>query len=135
MKIKQEQKIALNEKIEDYYFRIEDIEGSFKGTLCIGSGGFYCKRPIFFTEDIIKEFLSNLEKMHKTLSGEASIKEEFEDTFVQFSINTQGHVIISGQAVQHADQSQSLEFEFETDQTELPFLIQTTKDYLEYLKR
>ena len=126
------QRIALNENESDLYFRIENIKGTFSGTLCIGSGGFFCETPIYFNKKLISTFLSNLKSMYSSLAGNASIQEDYEETFVNLEIDSQGHVIVSGQASVLSEHSNTLNFTFATDQTELPYLIETTQTYLNH---
>ena len=55
--------------------------------------------------------------MATQLSGEAEIKEEYEDHYVRIQLSCHGHVIVTGELWYYSDLNQHLKFGFETDQT------------------
>ena len=52
--------------------------------------------------------------------GTAIIKGQWEEDFLQIESNAMGHVLVSGEIVEHSEFDQRLKFAFQTDQTILP---------------
>ncbi len=60
--------------------------------------------------------------MVANLSGECCIKHEWEEDHLKLEVDLKGHVLVSGEVVEHSEYGQRLRFAFHTDQTVLlPF--------------
>lgn len=102
--------------------KFEDGSGySCKISVC--SGDFSCDRPFYFDDSHFPDAIRALQQMDAGNLGEATIKGQWEDDFIKFTLDKIGHVVVVGQIFEHAELSQQLKFAFETDRTVLGPLI------------
>ena len=103
--------------------------GSFKCFVSLDSRGFCLNKEMYFDNGIA--FVEALEKMDQSLSGEAELKEDYQDHFLKFSMTPLGHLLVSGTFVEYSEHSQSLSFEFEADQTCLASFTSSLKNIIQ----
>lgn len=71
----------------------------------------------------LEVYLAALRKLNDTLTGEAVLKPEWEPQHLRMSGDGLGHILVSGELIEHGPHRQVVRFAFETDQTCLPPLI------------
>ena len=103
--------------------RFSDGSG-YSAELIVRSRGFSVELPFYFEVEPLQKFINNLEGMGRSLKGKAILKPMYEDHFIEFEMGSSGHVIVRGQMIEYSEMSQSLKFEFQTDQTCLAPLVQ-----------
>jgi hypothetical protein len=88
--------------------------------------GFSALRRFHFSERSFRAALKALRHMDEQLQGEARLEEDYEhDQFLQFAVDSRGHVCVSGLLVLLDGRSNRLSFEFDTDQTCLAPLVRS----------
>jgi hypothetical protein len=92
---------------------------NFRCTLRVRSGGFACERPFYFDAPYLTQAIAGLNRMLAGEPGKAVLRSTYEEDRLEFEMNRLGHVVVSGEVVEHAELSQSLSFAFRTDQTVL----------------
>ena len=110
-----------NQKILQFKdFKLFESYGTTE--LYVFSRGFSVQNLFYFEN--IKEFIKELKVIDKTLSGTATLKQQYEEDFIRFTGTKKGHVIVEGEIFEHSEFSQKIHFSFQTDQTVLkPFII------------
>ena len=111
-------------KLEFHNIEKYDDSSGFGATIYVASNGFSAKVFCTFGEWPMEEFLSQLEICNKELSGQATLKPEWDNWFVTFAVKNNGQVEVNGM-LYTADQE--LKYEFITDQTCLSPLIKDLK--------
>ena len=91
----------------------------YRSNLTVVSSGFSCQRQFFFDDVALGDAVPTLRDMAANLEGECIIKGQWEDDFLQLSVNRMGHVQVSGEIFEHSEFGQRLKFAFRTDQTVL----------------
>ena len=92
--------------------------------------GFSAERPFYFSERSFAAALKALRRMDEQLQGEARLDEDYEhDQFLQFTVDSRGHVLVSGQLVLLSEHTNRLSFAFQTDQTCLAPLIRSLDSF------
>ncbi len=94
-------------------------DGEFRCELCVRSGGFSCQRPFYFDDSTLPDAVATLQQMDSGQVARAILKARWEDDFISFESDKLGHVFVSGEIFEHGELSQSMKFEFRTDQTVL----------------
>ena len=90
--------------------------------LYVLSRGFSCKYDFYFDRFHVERLLSALEEMDQGMADEAVLKQEWEDDHIRFQNDRLGHVIVTGEMVEHGS-GHRFAFTIETDQTVLrPFI-------------
>lgn len=125
--------IQLQTQTENPSFEFRNIEkysdGSGFGTiLYVKSGGFTAEHPFFFEQHQLSDFISNLEQMNRTLKGKVILKAGYEDDYISFELDSQGHVVVFGELQECSQLPQKLRFSFLTDQTCLAPLLNNLKN-------
>jgi hypothetical protein len=87
--------------------------------LTVVSGGFSCRRPFYFDDVSLAETLPSLRSMATSLEGKCTIRGQYEADYVQLEVDGLGHVLVSGELIEHSELRQHLKFAFRTDQTVL----------------
>lgn len=105
--------------------RYEDQSG-YGSTISVVSNGFTAKVFFTFEEWPMEEFIKQLEACDNTLSGEATLKPQWDNWFITFTVNRSGQVTVNG-ILYTLDQE--LKYEFTTDQTCLAPLIKDFKSW------
>ena len=123
--------ITLQTNTEDPKLEFLNIEkygdqSGFGSTIHIVSSGFSAKVFFTFEEWPMDEFINQLESCNKTLSGHATLKSQWDNWFITFTVKYNGQVVVNGMLYK-ADQE--LKFEFTTDQTCLGSLINSFKSW------
>jgi hypothetical protein len=120
--------IVLQTKVENpslvfrSFKRFDDGSG-YSVTLRIRSGWIGADYDFYFEEHRLREFIQVLEEVDRTLAGTARLKPTYENQFIQFRGDGQGHVIVEGELTDHGGMEQRVRFAFRTDQTCLRPLI------------
>ena len=120
--------ISLATYSEDKILKLCNVEhfsdgSGYKADLYVKSRDFSAEIPFYFEDQPLITFVANLEKMNSTLTGTALLKPLFEGNCIEFRINNTGHVNVLGHLVEYSEMSQSMDFQFQTDQTCLiPFV-------------
>lgn len=120
--------IVLQTNSENPVFSFRDVErfddGSGYATrLEIRSGWVSVDYPFHFEPQCLGKFLTALESLDRTLAGTARLKPLYEEQFVEFQGNGQGHITVRGELVEDGVRQQRVHFAFGTDQTCLRPLI------------
>jgi hypothetical protein len=77
----------------------------------------------FFDWPPLNQFVEQLEDIEQSLSGEATLGQQFEEPYIKFKGNGLGHIEVSGLLIVYNENIQKLEFSFTTDQTAVgPFI-------------
>ena len=119
---------AILHKSEAYGLKMKDIKMFSDGSggvcdLVVTSMPFTGSFRFFFDYPSLPEFTENLEAIKRNLRGEATLGQQFEESYVRFYGNGLGHITVSGLLAEHKEQTQKLQFSFVTDQTALgPFI-------------
>ena len=109
--------------------RFTDGSG-FCSEMFVRCHGFSAARPFYFSERSFRAALKAFRRMDEQLQGEARFDEDWEhDQFLQFTMRSQGHVLVSGQLVLLTEHTNRLTFAFETDQTCLAPLIRALDSF------
>lgn len=88
--------------------------------------GFSALRRFCFSERSFRAALDALRRMDEQLQGVARLDEDYEhDQFLQFLVDSRGHVTVSGQLVLLDGRTNCLSFTFDTDQTCLEPLVRS----------
>ena len=105
--------------------RFADGSG-FQSEMFVRCHGFSAHQTFYFSERSFLATLKALRRMDEQLQGEARLDEIYEhDQFLQFTMLSHGHVLVSGQLVLVSEHTNRLSFAFETDQTCLAPLIRS----------
>ena len=121
--------IILATNCRDPALELRDVErfadgSGFCSEMFIRCHGFSALRRFYFSERSFHATLKALRRMDEQLQGEARLDEIYEhDQFLQFTVDSRGHVRVTGQLVFLDGSSNRLSFEFDTDQTCLAPLI------------
>lgn len=99
--------------------------------LIVQSGRFSCEGRFYFDERHLADAIEQLQSMERGSPGEAIIKDESEQDYVQFEMNRLRHVFVTGELREISERPQLFKFGFGTDQTVLGPLIRD----LEALRR
>ena len=113
-------------KLEFLNIEKYDDNSGFGATIHVLSNGFSVKVFFAFEQWSMEEFISQLEKCDLTLSGQATLKPQWDNCHIAFTIKSGGQVVVSGFLYQS---EQELKFEFVTDQTCLSPLIKDFKSW------
>lgn len=105
--------------------RYEDQSG-YGSTISVVSNGFAAKVFLTFEEWPMEEFIKQLEACDKTLSGEATLKPQWDNWFITFTVNRSGQVKVNGMLY---TPEQELKYELATDQTCLAPLIKDFRSW------
>ena len=121
--------IVLATNSGDPALELRDVErfadgSGFSSEMFVCCHGFSALRRFYFSERSFRAALKALRRMDEQLQGEARLDEDYEhDQFLQFAVDSRGHVTVSGQLVLLDGRSNRLSFTFDTDQTCLaPFV-------------
>lgn len=85
--------------------------------LAVRSHGFAARALFCFECEAFDTFRDAVEELDRTLTGSARLQPRYEEGFVELEVGSTGAVFVSGQVVLASELSQSLRFEFRTDQT------------------
>jgi hypothetical protein len=96
--------------------KFEDGSG-YRCDLSVRSGAFAYDGPFFFHDAFVVNSMTAIKKMMAGKPGEAVLKGQYEDDAIRFQMNQLGHVTVSGLLLENGGHTQSLKFEFMTDQT------------------
>lgn len=89
----------------------------------VRSGPFSAAVNFYFDKGPWKSFLEGLDILDRTLEGVARLGQDFEEPYIELRGRGRGRVVVQGLLLEQSENSQRLEFSFETDQTVLgPFL-------------
>ncbi|MHA7130449.1 hypothetical protein [Algoriphagus namhaensis] len=105
------------------------VQDSFTFELQVFSKGFSGISHFCLSSDRIEIFCTDLKKMHFQLAGKTILNDSDSDGFVQFEIDTNGGLIVTGQ-VGGSHEDHFMHFVFCTDQTCIPPLIDDFKSLL-----
>lgn len=99
----------------------------YRVILFVNSRGFAVERPFIFEQTPFDHFVKGLKKMDKTLEGSSQLKPQYMPDFIEFKLDTTGHLFVKGEINEYSFEAQSLKFEFKTDQTCLNHFINDLK--------
>jgi hypothetical protein len=94
-----------------------DDGSGYRCDLCVRSGAFAYDGPFFFDDAFVVDAIAAIKKMLAGEPAEAVLKGQWEDDAIRFQMNRLGHVAVSGLLLENGGHTQSLKFEFMTDQT------------------
>lgn len=78
----------------------------------------------FFDWPPLNQFVKQFAAIEQSLSGEATLGQQFEDPYIKFKGNGCGHIEVSGLLTEYGEHIQRLQFSFTTDQTAIgPFIV------------
>ena len=123
--------IVLSTNTSDPTLELRDIErfadgSGFRAEMFVSCHGFSALRRFYFSERSFRAALKALRRMDEQLQGEARLDEDYEhDQFLQFALDSRGHVSVSGQLVLLDGRPNRLSFTFDTDQTCLAPLVRS----------
>ncbi|MCU0402444.1 MAG: hypothetical protein MUE75_15810 [Algoriphagus sp.] len=106
------------------------VQDSFTFDLSVFSDGFSGTSYFCVRRDQLEKLCHDLKKMYMTLSDSVMLEDNDSDGFVQFEMNSTGHLYVSGQ-IGGTHSEQLVRFKFQTDQTCIP---QFAKDFELLLK-
>lgn len=95
-------------------------QSGFGTTVRVRSDGFSAEVFCTFENWSLAEFITQLQSMNETLTGQAMLKPQWDNWFIVFTMRSNGHVIVSGLLYSG---NQELKFEFTSDKTCLGKLI------------
>lgn len=104
----------------NFTFDLTVLSDNFSGT------SHFCVR-----RDQLEKMCSDLTNMHLKLSGTTKLEDNDSDGFVEFEIETNGRLKVSG-LVGGTHEDHFLKFKFQTDQTCIPRFVQDFNSLLEY---
>jgi hypothetical protein len=118
---------------EQPLIHLQDIEVFDDGSgarclLTINSNHFSCTSFPFYFEDL-KDFCKSIKRMYKELKGNARLSLSYEPGFIELEMDKLGHVNVHGLVIGHG-LGQELRFRFQTDQTCLSSMVQTSDEAL-----
>jgi len=104
------------------YLALLDIQrfgddAGFRSHLAVRSGDFAGSVHFCFEPAPLKQFVAEIERMNRTLSGRAQLKPLYEDIQITLEVHHTGRVTVSGELVRYAEHTHRLQFGFDTDQT------------------
>ncbi|HEX2535391.1 MAG TPA: hypothetical protein VHK69_16715 [Chitinophagaceae bacterium] len=109
--------------------KIAEVEGFPHTTSCFGgydtrsvlqltAGIFSVQSSLYLSTGALYRFLQELEKSHRTLSGQAHLNSDEGDLQLTLTFDRQGHVMVAGTFTENNGLcSNELRFELSTDQT------------------
>lgn len=120
--------VELETNDETQTLRLEAInkhaDGSGYGCeIHIRSGGFTCDQRFCFDDNYLTALIKGVTAMDRGAPCKAVLKHTYEDDFIQFEMNSCGHVFVNGVISEEPLQLQQLRFNIRTDQTALKPLI------------
>jgi len=104
----------------NFTFNLKVLSAGFSGT------SHFCVR-----RDQLEKMSADLTNMHLTLSGTTILDDNDSDGFVEFEIESNGRLNVSGQ-VGGTHEDHFVKFKFQTDQTCIPPFVQDFKSLLKY---
>jgi len=96
----------------------------YRCNLAVRSGRFTYDGPFFFDDSFVGEAIVAIQSMLTGKPGEAVLKGLWEKDSICFAMNRLGHVAVRGLLLENGGHTQSLKFEFLTDQTIFNQLLQ-----------
>jgi hypothetical protein len=94
------------------------------------AGAFAGEQLVCTSPERFEAFVAALARMDRDLSGSARFQSDYEEHYVQLSLDASGHVEVTGEVVEYGPRTQRLVFGFETDQTCLRPLIRDLQSVL-----
>jgi hypothetical protein len=95
------------------------VQINFTFVLTVLSNGFGGTEHFCVRRDQLEKLCADLDEMHYSLSGKTILEDNESDAFVEFTIESNGHLIVKGQ-VSGSYRDHSVIFKFHTDQTCIP---------------
>jgi len=110
--------------------QFDDLNKTTKSILVrMYSRGFSINRTLYFDDYYLDSFKTNLKIMQNTSEGKARLGHQFEDEYIELTINKMGHVLVKAEFFEHSEHSQSIKLEFKTDSTCLESLIKEVNNW------
>jgi hypothetical protein len=107
------------------------VQINFTFDLTVLSDGFSGTSHFCVRRDQLEQMCSDLTNMHLKLFGKTNLEDNDSDGFVEFEIETNGRLNISGQ-VGGTHEDHFIKFKFQTDQTCINQLVQDFNSLLKY---
>ena len=107
------------------------VQINFTFDLTVKSGDFSGRSYFCVRTDQLRELAEELSKMVDKLEGETKLEDNDSDASVAFKIESNGHLVVSGQ-VGGTHDDHYMKFEFQTDQTSIPEFISEINQLLNY---
>lgn len=107
------------------------VQISFTFDLMVLSDGFSGTSHFCVRRDQLEKMCVDLTNMHLTLSGTTILDDNDSDGFVEFVMESNGQLNVSGQ-VGGTHEDHFVKFKFQTDQTCIPPFVQDFKSLLKY---
>ncbi|MEO8234765.1 MAG: hypothetical protein ABI549_05070 [Flavobacterium sp.] len=102
------------------------VQINFTFNIIVFSDGFSGNSHFCVTRDQLEQLNNQLDNMHSNLSGSTMLKDNDSDSFIKFTIASNGNLKIQGQ-LGGSHEDHLIKFKFLTDQTCLPPLIRDFK--------
>jgi hypothetical protein len=106
------------------------VQLNFTFSLTVLSDGFSGTSHFCVRRDQLDEMCVNLTRMHSSLSGATILEDNDSDAFVEFQIEQNGRLNVTGQ-IGGSHEDQSVKFKFQTDQTCIPTFVNDFRSLLE----
>lgn len=120
--------IVLATHTENPFLALQNIEryddgSGFGCLLSVCSDWLTATYRFYFEVHPMIQFISALEELDRTLKGEAVLKPMWEEQYVRIAGDGSGHIVVSGELLDHGGNEQRVSFRFATDQTCLSRLV------------
>ena len=102
------------------------VQINFTFDLIVLSDGFGGTAHFCVRRDQLEKLCDGLNEMHSKMTGTTILEDNDPDAFVEFNIEPNGRLIVSGQ-VGGTHEDHFVKFKFQTDQTCIPFFVQDFK--------
>lgn len=96
---------------------------AYRFGIVVISDWLMARRQLFVDAAAVERFLDSLRRLDRDLSGRARLQSDYEPDWLELEINRRGEIRSRGHLESHGDASQSVDFDFVTDQTCLRPLI------------
>jgi hypothetical protein len=107
------------------------VQINFTFDLTVLSDGFGGTSHFCVRRDQLEKMCADLTNMHLAISGTAILDDNDSDGFIEFEIEPNGGLNVSGQ-VGGTHEDHFVKFKFQTDQTCIPQFVQDFKSLLKY---
>ncbi|MEZ5059208.1 MAG: hypothetical protein R2879_19405 [Saprospiraceae bacterium] len=107
------------------------VQITFTFDLAVLSDGFSGTAHFCVRREQLERMCADLTNMHLKLSGTTKLDDNDSDGFIEFEIEPNGRLNVSGQ-IGGSQEDNFVKFKFQTDQTCIPPFVQDFKSLLDY---
>lgn len=109
----------------------DNEDGWLSARVTVNAGEFRGSYPASFNSWAFSDFASQLEKLHRTVSGSAVFTSYERQLELELSCNAVGHIVILGEAMDYAGTGNKLIFRLHIDQSYVPSILGDLRKALE----